>query len=66
MAAVHYFGLGGAPHGRDRAPLACLVPFGAAVAAGAFAPMLLKGGRNAAGYAIGLSELVTYLKVCCC
>ena len=64
-ACVHYFGLAGAQHGRERVPLASLVPFDAALAAAVFAGMMHKQQRskNAAGYVIGLAELLGYLRV---
>jgi hypothetical protein len=64
MACVHYFGTGGAECGRERVPLSSLVPFGVALAAAVFSGMLVqKRSKNSAGYCIGLSELIAYLRV---
>jgi hypothetical protein len=64
MVCVHYFGMGGHEHGRERMALSNLVPFDVAVSAGVFAPMLVcKRSKNSAGYNIGLAEVISYLKV---
>jgi hypothetical protein len=64
MVPVHFFGMGGHEHGRERVPLASLVPFDAAVDAAVFGGMMAqKRSRNSGAYVIGLAELLSYLRV---